>query len=156
MAIDTETVKHVANLARINITDEELVPLSEELSTILKFMEQLNSVDVDGIDPLTSVTPMALNLRDDIVDDGEKPNQILMNAPNRREGFFTVPKVIEQKMGELSSLTISKAQYELKKGNITSVELTEDCLIEAKNSTELNAFCMITEELALHQAMKAD
>lgn len=95
MAIDTETVKHVANLARINITDEELVPLSEELSTILKFMEQLNSVDVDGIDPLTSVTPMALNLRDDIVDDGEKPNQILINAPNRREGFFTVPKVIE-------------------------------------------------------------
>ena len=59
-------------------------------------------------------------------------------------------------MGELSSLTISKAQYELKKGNITSVELTEDCLIEAKNSTELNAFCMITEELALDQAMKAD
>ena len=95
MAIDTETVKHVANLARINITDEELVPLSEELSTILKFMEQLNSVDVDGIEPLTSVTPMALNLRDDIVDDGEKPKQILMNAPNKREGFFTVPKVIE-------------------------------------------------------------
>ncbi len=59
-------------------------------------------------------------------------------------------------MGELSSLTISKAQDELKKGNITSVELTEDCLIEAKNSTELNAFCMITEELALDQAMKAD
>tara|TARA_A100001015_G_C15024470_1_gene729701 strand:+ start:2252 stop:2539 length:288 start_codon:yes stop_codon:yes gene_type:complete len=95
MAIDTKTVKRVADLARIHVTSEELAPLSEELTTILEFMEQLNQVDVDNIDPLTSVTPMDLSLREDIVNDGEKASEILMNAPKKIGEFFAVPKVIE-------------------------------------------------------------
>ena len=95
MAIDTETVKRVANLARINVTEEELVPLTKELSTILEFMQQLNAVNVTDIDPLTSVTPTELHLREDVITSGENSSEILMNAPKYREGFFTVPKVIE-------------------------------------------------------------
>ena len=95
MSIDSKTVKRVANLARINVTDEELEPLSKELSIILEFMQQLNAVDVNGVEPLTSVTPMDLYLRDGIITDGEKPNQILMNSAKHQEGFFAVPKVIE-------------------------------------------------------------
>ena len=79
MAIDSKTVKRVANLARIHVTDEELEPLSMELSSILEFMQQLNAVDVSDVEPLTSVTPMNLNLRDDIVTDGKK------TAPNTDE-----------------------------------------------------------------------
>lgn len=95
MTIDIETVKRVANLARIHVTDEELEPFSTELSTILEFMQQLNEVDISNIEPLTSVTPMELNLRDDIVTDGKKPHEILMNSVKQKEGFFAVPKMIE-------------------------------------------------------------
>ena len=93
--IDKETVKRVANLARIRVTEKELGPLSSELSTILKFMQQLNDVDVSNVEPLTSVTPMNLNLRNDIVNDGDKTSEILLNAPAQSDGFFAVPKVIE-------------------------------------------------------------
>ena len=95
MAIDIKTVKRVANLARINVTEKELAPLTKELSTILEFMQQLNAVNVTDIEPLTSVTPMELHLREDVVSEGENSSEILMNAPNHREGFFAVPKVIE-------------------------------------------------------------
>ena len=95
MAIDIKTVKRVANLARIHVTNEELEPLANELSTIIEFMQQLNAVDVSDVEPLTSVTPMELNLREDIVTDGKKPDEILMNSVNHKEGFFAVPKVIE-------------------------------------------------------------
>ena len=95
MTINIETVQRVANLARIHLTQDELVPISKELSTILKFMEQLNEVDVENIVPLTSVTPMELNLREDHVDDGGKVDEILLNAPKQSEGFFAVPKMIE-------------------------------------------------------------
>ena len=95
MAIDIETVKRIANLARIHVEQDELLPLSKELSNILEFMKQLNAVDVGDVTPLTSVTPIELNLRSDIVDDGGKVTDILMNAPEHSEGFFAVPKVIE-------------------------------------------------------------
>ena len=95
MVIDTDTVKRVANLARIHVTEPELIPLSKQLSTILEFMHQLNEVDIKDIEPLTSVTPMDLKLRDDTVTDGEKTKQILMNAPSQSDGFFAVPKMIE-------------------------------------------------------------
>ena len=95
MGIDSKTVKRVANLARIHVTNEELEPLANELSTIIEFMQQLNAVDVSDVEPLTSVTPMELNLREDIVTDGKKPNEILMNSVNHKDGFFSVPKVIE-------------------------------------------------------------
>ena len=95
MTIDTNTVRRVANLARIHVTDDELLPLSRELSNILDFMKQLNEVNVKDVLPLTSVAPMELHLRTDTVNDGGKVNDILMNTPNHSEGFFAVPKVIE-------------------------------------------------------------
>ena len=95
MAIDVETARRVAKLARIQVEDQDLPALAGELSNMLGFMEQLNEVDVDGIEPMTSVTPMRLKRRQDVVTDGNIQAQILKNAPDAREGFFAVPKVVE-------------------------------------------------------------
>lgn len=95
MSIDKETARRVAHLARIEVTEDYLDPLAKALSNILDFMEQLNEVDVDGVEPMTSVTPMALKRRQDEVTDGGYPERILANAPDAREGFFAVPKVVE-------------------------------------------------------------
>ena len=95
MSIDLETAAHVANLARIRVDDEALPALAEEFNKILGFIEQLNEVDVEGVEPMTSVTPMRLKRREDIVTDGEMQHKILSNAPDAREGFFAVPKVVE-------------------------------------------------------------
>lgn len=95
MSIDKETARRVAHLARIEVAEGDLETLAGELSNILGFMEQLNEVDVDGIEPMTSVTPMALKRREDVVSDGGYPEKILANAPDAREGFFAVPKVVE-------------------------------------------------------------
>ena len=95
MAIDRDTARRVAKLARIAVPEAELPALARELSGILGFMEQLNEVDVTGIEPMTSVTPMRLKRRLDQVTDGGYQSQILANAPDAREGFFAVPKVVE-------------------------------------------------------------
>ena len=95
MSIDTETVRKVAHLARIAVSEDELAPLAAELSTILGWVEQLGEVDVTGVEPMTSVTPMRLKRRADEVTDGNRQADILANAPDAREGFFTVPKVVE-------------------------------------------------------------
>jgi len=95
MSIDKDTARRVAHLARIKVDEDELAPLAQELSGILDFMEQLAEVDVEGVEPMTSVTPMALKRRKDVVTDGGYPEKILANAPDAREGFFTVPKVVE-------------------------------------------------------------
>lgn len=95
MAIDTQTAARVAKLARIKVEDDQLPALAEEFSAILGFIEQLNEVDVDGVEPMTSVTPMRLPRRDDVVTDGNQADAILKNAPDAREGFFAVPKVVE-------------------------------------------------------------
>lgn len=95
MSIDKDTARRVAHLARIKVDEDQLDGLANELSGILGFMEQLTEVDVDGVDPMTSITPMALKRREDIVTDGNKQAQILSNAPDAREGFFAVPKVVE-------------------------------------------------------------
>lgn len=95
MAIDIDTARKVAHLARIAVPEENLPKLAEQLSGILAFMEQLNEVDVDGIEPMVSVTPMRLKRRKDVVTDGEIPDRVLKNAPDAREGFFAVPKVVE-------------------------------------------------------------
>ena len=95
MAIDSDTARRVAKLARIAVAEGDLPALAGELSGILGFMEQLNEVDVTGIEPLTSVTPMRLKRRVDQVTDGGYAAQILANAPDAREGFFAVPKVVE-------------------------------------------------------------
>jgi aspartyl-tRNA(Asn)/glutamyl-tRNA(Gln) amidotransferase subunit C len=95
MSIDTETVRKVARLARLALREDELAPLAAELNGILGWVEQLGEVDVTGVEPMTSVTPMALKRRPDEVTDGNRQADILANAPDAREGFFTVPKVVE-------------------------------------------------------------
>ncbi len=95
MSIDTETARKVAHLARIEVDDDHLPELAQELSAILDFMEQLNEVDIEGVEPMTSVTPMALKRRKDVVTDGGIQDRVLANAPDAREGFFAVPKVVE-------------------------------------------------------------
>jgi len=95
MAIDKDTARRVAHLARIEVPEEELDSLAGELSGILDFMEQLAEVDVEGVTPMTSVTPMELYRRKDEVTDGDMPERVLKNAPDAREGFFAVPKVVE-------------------------------------------------------------
>ncbi|WP_372892616.1 Asp-tRNA(Asn)/Glu-tRNA(Gln) amidotransferase subunit GatC [Rhodosalinus sp.] len=95
MSIDTRTAAHVAHLARIRVEEEELPALAEEFNRILGFVEQLTEVDVDGVEPMVSVTPMRLKRRDDRVTDGGMPDKVLANAPDAREGFFAVPKVVE-------------------------------------------------------------
>lgn len=95
MSIDIDTARKVAHLARIAVKEDDLPALAGELSAVLAFMEQLNEVDVDGVEPMTSVTPMRLKRRADVVNDGGMPERILSNAPDAREGFFAVPKVVE-------------------------------------------------------------
>jgi aspartyl-tRNA(Asn)/glutamyl-tRNA(Gln) amidotransferase subunit C len=95
MSIDIDTARKVAKLARIRVEEADLPALAGELSGILTFMEQLNEVDVTGIDPMVSVTPMRLKRRADVVTDGGIQRQVLANAPDAREGFFAVPKVVE-------------------------------------------------------------
>ena len=95
MAIDTDTARKVAKLARIAVPEAQLPKLAEQLSGILGFMEQLNEVDVTGIEPMVSVTPMRLKRRQDGVTAGGIQAQVLANAPDAREGFFAVPKVVE-------------------------------------------------------------
>ena len=95
MSIDIETARRVAKLARIRVDEDDLPALAGELSGILQFMEHLNEVDVTGIEPMTSVTPMRLKRRADVVTDGNIQSAILKNAPDAREGFFAVPKVVE-------------------------------------------------------------
>ena len=95
MSVDTATVRHIAKLARIAVSDAEVEALVPELNNILTWVEQLQEVDVEGVEPMTAVIPNQLRLRDDIVTDGGKRDDILKNAPVAEHGFFAVPKVIE-------------------------------------------------------------
>ena len=95
MSIDVETARKVAKLARIRVDEEHLPALAQEFNAILGFIEQLGEVDVEGVEPMTSVTPMRLKRRQDGVTDGGYPDKVLKNAPDAREGFFAVPKVVE-------------------------------------------------------------
>lgn len=95
MSIDIATAAKVAKLARIRVDEDRLPQLAEEFNTILGFIEQLNEVDVEGVEPMTSVTPQRLKRREDVVTDGNQQAAVLANAPDAREGFFAVPKVVE-------------------------------------------------------------
>lgn len=95
MAVDIETVRRIGQLARIRIDTNDLVGLAGELNTILGFVEQLNEVDVEGVEPMTSVTPMDLRRRDDAVTMGGHADRIVSNAPLDEDNFFVVPKVVE-------------------------------------------------------------
>ena len=95
MSVDATTVRRIARLARIAVKDEEVEHLQGELNAILAFVEQLGEVNVEGVEPMTSVTPMAMKSRKDIVTDGDNPQAVLANAPQSEDNFYMVPKVIE-------------------------------------------------------------
>ena len=95
MSIDENTAAKVAKLARIEVESQDLKALAKEFNDILGFIEQLNEVDVEGIEPMTSVTPQKLIRRSDDITDGNKQTSVLNNAPISREGFYAVPKVVE-------------------------------------------------------------
>ena len=95
MSLDPATVRRIASLARIRVEEDEIPRLQSELNSILGWIEQLNEVNVDGVEPLAGGAMMALRLREDAVTDGNYPEKVLANAPDREGDFFTVPKVIE-------------------------------------------------------------
>ncbi|ABD87814.1 Asp-tRNA(Asn)/Glu-tRNA(Gln) amidotransferase subunit GatC [Rhodopseudomonas palustris] len=95
MSVDATTVRRIAHLARIAVTDAEVPHLQGELNAMLAFVEQLGEVDVDGVEPMTSVTPMQMKKRVDAVNDGEIADQVVANAPATEDHFFLVPKVVE-------------------------------------------------------------
>jgi aspartyl-tRNA(Asn)/glutamyl-tRNA(Gln) amidotransferase subunit C len=95
MSVSPEQVRHIANLARIAMSEEEIERLVPEINNILGWVEQLGEVNTDGVEPLTAVIEQKLRLRDDVIDDGNIRDAVLANAPEAQHGFFAVPKVIE-------------------------------------------------------------
>jgi aspartyl-tRNA(Asn)/glutamyl-tRNA(Gln) amidotransferase subunit C len=95
MSVDTLTVRRIARLARIAVADDEIEHLAGELNNILAFVEQLSEVDVSSVEPMTSITPMAMKMRVDTVTDGGIPDAVTQNAPERHDHYFVVPKVVE-------------------------------------------------------------
>jgi aspartyl-tRNA(Asn)/glutamyl-tRNA(Gln) amidotransferase subunit C len=95
MSVDAETVRRIAHLARIAVAEDEVEHLKGELNSILAFVEQLSEIDVTGVEPMTSVTPMNMKKRADVVTDGGIPDDIVRNAPATEDHFFVVPKVVE-------------------------------------------------------------
>jgi aspartyl-tRNA(Asn)/glutamyl-tRNA(Gln) amidotransferase subunit C len=95
MSVDAATVRRIAHLARIAVKDDEIEHLKGELNAMLAFVEQLAEVNVDGVEPMTSVTPMAMKKREDVVTDGDIAAEIVKNAPASEDNFFLVPKVVE-------------------------------------------------------------
>ena len=95
MSIDTDTVRRIAHLSRIAVEEKDLASLAEELNGILGWIEQLNEVDIEGVEPMTTATPMALKRRADEATEGDRRDDVLRNAPETRDGFFVVPKVVE-------------------------------------------------------------
>ena len=95
MAINKGVARRVAHLARIEVAESDLDGVARELSAIIDLMDRLAAVDVEGVEPMFSVTPMAAHWREDAVNDGGRRDDILANAPETRDGFFAVPKVVE-------------------------------------------------------------
>jgi aspartyl-tRNA(Asn)/glutamyl-tRNA(Gln) amidotransferase subunit C len=95
MAIDANTVRKVARLARIAVPEEALEPMAREIDGIMSWIDQLNEVDTDGVAPMTSAVAMTLPLREDVVTDGAMVEKVVFNAPRTVDGFFVVPKVVE-------------------------------------------------------------
>ncbi len=95
MALDKATVAHIATLARIKLSEEEQTRMAGELSHIMTWIEQLGEVDTKGVEPMASVAAMRLPMREDVVTDGDRADDVLLNAPAAAHGFFTVPKVVE-------------------------------------------------------------
>ena len=95
MSVDAATVRRIAHLARIAVAEGEVEHLSDEINAMLAFVEQLQEVNVEGVEPMTSVTPMAMKKRHDVVTDGDDAEAVLKNAPQSEDNFYLVPKVVE-------------------------------------------------------------
>jgi aspartyl-tRNA(Asn)/glutamyl-tRNA(Gln) amidotransferase subunit C len=95
MSVDKDTVRRVARLARIAVSDDEIAALQADLNGILGFVEQLGAVNVDGVEPMTTVVAMTMKMRDDVVTEGDAADQVVANAPATADHFFRVPKVVE-------------------------------------------------------------
>lgn len=95
MSVDAATVRRIAQLARIAVAEQEVPHLQGELNAMLAFVEQLSEVNIEGVEPMTSVTPMEMKKRRDVVNDGEIADEIVANAPETQDHFFLVPKVVE-------------------------------------------------------------
>ncbi len=95
MSVDIANVRRIADLSRIKVADADLAAIGGELNAILAFVEELSTVDVGGVEPMTSVMPMPMKKRHDVVDDGEIADLVIGNAPASEDHFFVVPKVIE-------------------------------------------------------------
>lgn len=95
MSVDAKTVRRIAHLARVAVADDEVEHLRGEINAILAFVEQLSEVNVEGVEPMTSVTPMAMKKRTDVVTDGNDADAVLRNAPATDRNYFLVPKVVE-------------------------------------------------------------
>jgi aspartyl-tRNA(Asn)/glutamyl-tRNA(Gln) amidotransferase subunit C len=95
MSVDADTVRRIAHLARIAVAEDEVEHLKHELNAMLAFVDQLKEVNVEGVEPMTSVTPMAMKKRPDVVTDGNDAAAVLKNAPQSEDNFFLVPKVVE-------------------------------------------------------------
>lgn len=95
MSVTNQDVKKVARLARIALPEDQVEPMTDELNNILNWIEQLGEVDVEGVDPMTSVVETSLPMREDVVTDGGIQDKVLANAPKSEDGFFVVPKVVE-------------------------------------------------------------
>ena len=95
MSVDATTVRRIAHLARVAVADDEVEDLRGEINAILAFVEQLGEVNVDGVEPMTSVTPMVMKKRADVVNDGDNADAVLRNAPATENNYFLVPKVVE-------------------------------------------------------------
>ena len=95
MSVDVATTRRIAHLARIAVSEDEVAHLQGEINAVLTFVEQLAEVNVDGVEPMTSVTPMSLKKRQDVVNDGEIADNVVANAPATEDHFFLVPKVVE-------------------------------------------------------------
>ncbi len=95
MSVDAATIRRIARLARIALPEKDVPAMQGEVNAILGFVEQLGAVDVEGVEPMTSVMPMALRLREDVVTDGEMAESVTRNAPQREDNYFLVPKVVE-------------------------------------------------------------
>ena len=93
--VDAETVRKIARLSRLHVDEDRLVPLAEELNGILGWIEQLNEVDVDSVEPMTSAVDVSAPLRADAITDGDKREDILANAPKKDSGFYVVPRSVE-------------------------------------------------------------
>lgn len=95
MSVDAATVRRIARLARIAVSDDDVKKLEGELNAILHFVEQLDEVSTEGVEPMTSVIPMTMKKREDVINDGGKPDDIVANAPLSDDHYFVVPKVVE-------------------------------------------------------------